>query len=429
MVRPTNARLLAIKPGNDEVVAGKQVIFSVDTTNGVRPESVKLHFSVDGGKFYAVKEFEAGTHYYDPWQLTFNNVQQTMDYYVTGGDAESLHYTLTVLPAPMVTSVKIDYDFPKYTQVPPRKDIEGGNVEAIEDTKVTVHATTNEPARGGALNLTVGDPASMTVAADDSHKLTGQFKVTKSGTYTINFRTTGGQLNPNPVVYDIHAIADRPPQAKFLQPDRPTIKVPANVKVDLIMTGSDDHGVKDATLHVKLGNESLYSKNVLEGRPTAPDFRATELIDLAQHHVKSGQTLKYWLTVRDNHEPASHSVDTASQIIEITEAVAPADKQKIEEKQAKAREQFEQPPPPEAEPQQDQVPPPDQQTGAGPGRDRKGPGARGQEWLREGRSGQRPPARSRPWHARQVRGPGPGNGKPRCGRPEQPRRRPAATGR
>ncbi|MBV8311095.1 MAG: hypothetical protein JO344_11985, partial [Planctomycetaceae bacterium] len=390
VVRPTNTRLVAIKPGDAEVVAGKQVIFSVDTNSGVRPETVKLHYSVDGGKFYAIKEFEPGTNYYDPWQLTFNNVQQTMDYYVTGGDGESLHYTLTVLPAPMVTAVKIDYDFPKYTQVPPRKDIEGGNVEAIEDTKVTVHATTNEPSRGGTLNLTVGDPAPMSVAADDSRKLTGQFKVTKSGTYTINFRTTGGQLNPNPVVYDIHAIADRPPQAKFLRPDRPTIKVPANVKVDLIMTGSDDHGVKDATLHVNLENEShesLYSKNVLEGRPTAPEFRATEVIDLAQLHVKSGQTLRYWLTVRDNHEPASHSVQTASQLIEITDAVAPADKQKLEEKQAKDREQFEQPPPPETEPQQDQVPPSGQQTGENQAGTEKDQGQQGKNDTEKGGAG------------------------------------------
>ena len=149
VVRPTNTRLLDIKPGDAQEVAGKQVVFSVDTNRGVRPVTVRLHYSVDGDKFYAIKEFEAGTNYYDPWQLTFNNVQQTMEYYVTGGDAESLHYTLTVLPAPMVTSVKIDYDFPRYTEVPPRKDIEGGNVEAIEDTTVTVHATTNEPSKGG----------------------------------------------------------------------------------------------------------------------------------------------------------------------------------------------------------------------------------------------------------------------------------------
>ena len=238
----------------------------------------------------------------------------------------------------------------------------------------------------------------MFVAADDSRKLTGQFEVTKSGTYTISFRTTGGQLNPNPVVYDIHAIADRPPQAKFLRPDRPTIKVPANVKVRLIMTGSDDQGVKDATLHVNLENVPLYSKNVLEGngkthrmameRPTAlHEFRAKEVIDLAQLHVNSGQTLRYWLTVRDNHEPASHSVQTASQIIEITDAVAPADKQKLEEKQAKDREQFEQPPPPETEPQQDQVPPPDQQTGENQAGTEKDQGQQGKNDADKGGTG------------------------------------------
>ena len=45
----------------------------------------------------------------------------------------------------------------------------------------------------------------------------------KSGTYKINFRTTGNQLNPNPVIYDIIAIPDRPPTARFVQPDKPTV--------------------------------------------------------------------------------------------------------------------------------------------------------------------------------------------------------------
>ena len=343
-----------------------------------------------------------------------------MDYYVTGGDAESLHYTLTVLPAPMVTSVKIDYDFPKYTQVPPRKDIEGGNVEAIEDTTVTVHATTNEPSKGGTLNLTAGDPAPMAVAADDSHKLTGQFKVTKSGTYTINFRTTGGQLNPNPVVYDIHAIADRPPQAKFLRPDRPTIKVPANVKVDLIMTGWDDHGVKDATLHVNLENESLVSKNVLEGHAAAPEFRATEVIDLAQLHVKSGQTLRYWLTVRDNHEPASHSVQTAAQLIEITEAVAPADKQE-NSRRNRPRTASNSSSPRRRKPNRNRtrsLPPTRRRARISPGQERTR-GQQGKKRRRQGRSGQQPPGDQGGGTQGQVRG-GPDQGTAASERNGQP---------
>ena len=52
-----------IKPGSDaelsKVVAGTHVPFAVDV-QGVRPRNVMLHFSVDGGKFFAVRDFAAG---------------------------------------------------------------------------------------------------------------------------------------------------------------------------------------------------------------------------------------------------------------------------------------------------------------------------------------------------------------------------------
>ena len=121
----------------------------------------------------------------------------------------------------------------------------------------------------------------MDVSEEDSGALTGKFKVEQDGTYTISFRTTGGQLNPSPVVYDIIAHKDNQPTAKFLRPEQPNVKVPVNVKVDMVATGSDDQGVKDATLHVVQGNDHLVSKNLLEGRPPTPEFRLVETLDLA----------------------------------------------------------------------------------------------------------------------------------------------------
>ncbi|AMV37622.1 hypothetical protein [Planctomyces sp. SH-PL62] len=362
VVRPTNTKLVNIKPGDDpelaEIVAGSHVQFSVDV-QGVRPEKVKLHYSADGGKFYAVKEFDPGKNYYDPWAATLTNLQQSLDYFVTANDAESLHYELKVLPAPMIESVMIDYEFPRYTGVPPRTDIEGGNVEALEGTIVTVHARTNEPARAGSLNLTAGASAGMTVSEADPRELTGKFKVEKTGTYTINFRTTGGQLNPNPVVHDILALPDRPPAARFVKPERSGVKVPANVPVDLVMTGDDDHGVKDATLHVMLGQEALVTKNVLEGRPPRPAFEDAEILDLEQLKVPAGSTLTYWLAVRDNREPTSNRIETPRWTLEVGDPVAPQEKQEIEQRQAEERERRER----EArEAQQNQPPPPSDPT-------------------------------------------------------------------
>ncbi len=55
-------------------------------------------------------------------------------------------YHLEVLPAPTITSINHDLEFPKYTKLPPRTNVEGGMIEAIEGTKVTIHAKTNMPA-------------------------------------------------------------------------------------------------------------------------------------------------------------------------------------------------------------------------------------------------------------------------------------------
>ena len=289
---------------------------------------------------------------YDPWQVTLTNVQQSMDYYLTGGDAESLRYHLDVLPAPTITSIAVDLDFPDYTKVPDRTNVEGGTVEAIVGTKVTVHARTNMPAQFASLNLK-DESLPMEVDSEDPTVLTGRFNVNVSGSYTVNFRTTGGQLNPSPVIYDIIALEDRSPTARFIQPDRPAIKAAANVKIDLVMTGTDDHGVKDATLHVVQGNDNIITpKNMLEGREPQPEFRAVETLDLASYKLKPGSSLQYWLTVRDNKEPTANRFDTARQLIEIGEPLPPAEKKKFEDNQ-KIKEQPDLP-------RTDQEQPPDQ---------------------------------------------------------------------
>ena len=72
------------------------------------------------------RDFIPGGQMYDPWQVTLTNVQQSMDYYLTGGDAESLHYHLEVLPAPTITSIALDLEFPQVHQCPAADRRRGG---------------------------------------------------------------------------------------------------------------------------------------------------------------------------------------------------------------------------------------------------------------------------------------------------------------
>ena len=346
LTRPTNTRLANIKPGSDpelsKVVAGSHVVFAVDV-QGTRPRNVLLHFSVDGGKFFAVREFSPGRNQYDPWQVTYTNAQQSMEYYLTGGDAESERYHVEVLPAPTITSINHDLDVQAYTKLEPRKGIEGGTVQAIEGTTVTIHAKTNMPAATRDDQSLVGKrPRRWTIDAEDPTILTGTFDVPpaeKRGSYTIQFRTTGGQLNPSPVTYDIDSIPDRPPTARFVQPDKPAIKVPANVKVDLVATGSDDHGVKTANLVVLTGDRTLITKDLLEGQEPKPEFKAVETLDPEKLGLKAGSSVHYKLSVFDNKEPSPNKMETTLQLIEFIEPVSPPEKKKLEDAQKNLRAQ------------------------------------------------------------------------------------------
>ena len=51
-----------------------------------------------------------------------------------------------VLPAPTVTTITHDLEFPRYTKLERRPGQEGGQIEAIEGTTVHIHAKTNMPA-------------------------------------------------------------------------------------------------------------------------------------------------------------------------------------------------------------------------------------------------------------------------------------------
>ena len=154
---PTNTQLLNIKPGDDsdlsEIVAGMHVNFEVDV-QGIRPEKVLLHHSSDGGKFFAIKELAPGKNLYDPWQYTMPNVQQSHGLLPHGRRRR-------VAPLPPGSQARPDDrrdpprpGFPRLRQDRARaRTIEGGEIEAIEGTKVTVHAQDQHAGRLATINF------------------------------------------------------------------------------------------------------------------------------------------------------------------------------------------------------------------------------------------------------------------------------------
>jgi serine/threonine protein kinase len=254
-------------------------------------------------------------------------------------DAKSRHDNVKVLPAPMVTGVKLDFKFPDYTGVPPRFGVDGGEIDAIEKTIVTVHARTNQPVARAYLDLGRGMQPMMEVGGEDSQDLTGKIEVLTDGSYTIKFGTTGGQKNPDPVVYDIRAIKDQVPTVKIVAP-KPRIKVPSNAKVAINFEAGDDHGVKVINLNVIEGSEGLVSHDILENKKPERKVSGTEILDLAKHKLKPGTQIEYWLVAYDTKTPTWNSATTEKQVIEI---IAPLKSEEIAQHDEKIRKENQPP--------------------------------------------------------------------------------------
>ena len=340
---PTNTKLLSIRPGDDpnksKVTAGDHVGFSVDV-EGTRPEKVILHYSVDGGDFFAEQEFARGENRYDPWQTTLRNVQRSIDYYLTGGDARSKTYHVEVLPAPMVTGVALDLDFPAYTGVPDRAGVEGGEVRAIEGTTVTVHARTNQPASSGKLDLGKLGTFAMESEGEGQQGLRGKFAVTEDGSYSVKFTTTGGQNNPEPVVYDIHAEKDKPPTAKILKPG-PSIKLPSNGMKEIVVEATDDFGIKFLSLNVYQGTERIKYDALPDLKEPKRTLHESFSLDLGPMNIKPGAKLQYWVTVSDNKEPQANRTETPKYEIEVVDPASKPELAKLAEEAKKDKEDTE----------------------------------------------------------------------------------------
>ena len=324
VAQPTETRLMHVKPGADSglatVLAGSDVEFSVETdVRGKRPSNVVLHYSVDRGKSFSVSELTAGRTLSGPWRVTLRNVQQDMEYYVTGGSAKSLKYHLDVLPLPIVKSVRVDCRFPPYTEIAPRMGIEGGDVEAIEGTRVTVHALTNDRARKGTLELSNGDAIDMAVSTDDPHVLTAEFVVTKSDSYSIVVRTAEGQVNPSPVKHDVVAVPDRAPTVRIEKPEQAEITQSTSGKVGLVVTALDDFGIKKVVLHARAGLKVFPAIDLLEPKTPTRAFHGVSELDVAEHKIAPGEKVEYWVTVEDTREPIPNRYETPHRIIDVVE--------------------------------------------------------------------------------------------------------------
>lgn len=302
------------EPGS--IPVGGSMVFRAYVERG-NPDSVIAYVRPEGEEYEAPHDLtptQAGSR---EFVLTLHQRQRTFDIRFVAGDFSSPSYRIRVTAAPAVVDWTVHYEPPAYTGLAPFSS-PTPEIDGLEGTSIRVEATTNLPVLPGENRLelrmnNVESTAPMLLVDGSSNRLAGDFTLTGDGFYSLSFRDSEGRapdFRPN---YSIRMRKDLPPSIQFEEPAAKEIELPTNGILIVRARAADDFGLQKVQLKVRHdeGGEVLFSRDYPElGGSLGTSLEFDNEINLAEHDLKAGQVLEYWIDAEDNKRPVSNSVST-----------------------------------------------------------------------------------------------------------------------
>jgi hypothetical protein len=225
------------------------------------------------------------------------DVPGTLDYYVEAAGVRSATYTLKVVDLPYVQRIELEYHFPAYTGLSPRKIEDGGDVAVLRGTEVRVRVIPTMAPKSGQLVLNENAPAALAFAADGS--LTTSFKADKDGFYRIDLDAPSGERVEASPKYTIDVLTDQAPTVSIAKPGRDTSATPIE-EVFVEARAEDDFGVRDLELVYSINGGTEKSVKLFDGKSRLSEVSAGHTFYLEELDVKPGDFVSYFARAADN---------------------------------------------------------------------------------------------------------------------------------
>ncbi len=310
---PTATRLLAIEAPDKAARGEPLTVAAVVDTAGVVPDEGRLQVRGRESGARGVRTLAAQAGRPGRFAVQLDTLMESIEFRVLVHDARSAWRRVTVLPRPAVTAVELEYIYPEYTGLSPRK-AEGADVQAVVGTRIRLTARASKPIREATLarRLAAGEERVEPLRLGaDSRTLHGEFVVDASGTYRIRVRDTDDLADAAPSQWLIEALPDRAPTVMLLFPGEDKTVTP-KARWPLQLTVEDDFGLGSATLVYEMTDPTVGTP-AQEGRKplglvstNGPARRLSmrSLVDMAAFGARPGHQIHYYVEVTDNHPGA-----------------------------------------------------------------------------------------------------------------------------
>src|SRR5215831_14116251 len=238
--------------------------------------------------------------------MLFHLDKQT-EYLVEANGVRSPHFMLSVVDLPTVSQLDLEYRFPAYTALPPRKVENAGDVAAIRGTGVFLRVTPSMKSPNGRILLNDGSSEPLTEQADGT--LAGNFTIKGQGFYKIELTGPHGEKVDASQQYTIDVIDDQMPTVRFSKPGRDSQATPVE-ELFLEARADDDYGVKSMNLFYSVNGGKEKSVNLFSGRPLA-EVSGSHTIYLEELGLNPGDFVSYYAKATDTDTVAGPKTATS----------------------------------------------------------------------------------------------------------------------
>lgn len=276
----TNLHGYSVAPGNARVPLGEDANVFVTSTMGPRAFRIRFRGSDDIWQEQMMRLGETEGLYV----FTFPQLQQVMDYRILVGEESSPSYRLTPYLMPEVTGLDLVYHEPAYLDRPPRSVPHGGDITAIEGTRVELEATVNKPLRGAAIVLASGQRIAMSRV--DERRWKGSLELVKDDEYHLEITDQDSASAPYHETYKITVRKDQPPLVRVRFPYR-DLEVSPLDEVSFEFQVDDDFGLAAYGIRYQVADREpvdlTLSKKLPRGKTSIVDHHRLmlETLDLA----------------------------------------------------------------------------------------------------------------------------------------------------
>ncbi|RLB14140.1 MAG: hypothetical protein DRG82_14375, partial [Deltaproteobacteria bacterium] len=142
LLRKERAFRIFVHPGNVTILRGDSLQIKA-VSSIYRPEEMMIHFWQTGkGQKKATMPYVADQFEYS---YTFPRIENDISYFLAQGDTYTDTFQIQVISNPFVTELRLRYEYPPYTHLPPFETTRDKSIQGLRGTRVIISGRASNP--------------------------------------------------------------------------------------------------------------------------------------------------------------------------------------------------------------------------------------------------------------------------------------------